>query len=67
MSAPTKTRSRRRTPYVGALCRDCGHKTLNVPCIRRECGRWFAVCGGCQDELDRYVETDGRCPWCRVQ
>ncbi len=70
MEAPAKRRPRRPrrpTPYVGPPCLACGHDTLVVPCVRRECGRWFVLCGGCADELDRYVETDGRCPYCRVQ
>lgn len=70
MDTPAKTRRSRtvkRAPYVGPPCLSCGHDTLNVPCTRRECGRWFEVCGGCPDVLDRYVETDGRCPFCRVQ
>lgn len=57
----------RRTPYVGARCLSCGHETLVVPCIRPECTRWVLVCGGCPDVRDRYVETDGRCEYCRVQ
>ncbi len=69
MNAPAKPRRIRRakhSPHVGPRCCACGHETLVVPCILR-CGRWFSVCGGCLDELDRYIETDGKCPYCRVQ
>lgn len=62
-----RSHATRRTPYVGPRCRNCDHDTLVVPCIRPECARWFSVCGGCADEFDRYIETDGRCHYCRVQ
>lgn len=62
-----RSRGRRRVPYVGPKCLECGHDTLVTPCIRPGCGRWFDVCGGCPDVLDRYIETDGLCPYCRVQ
>lgn len=64
---PKRSRSRRTTPHVGPVCLACRHETLAVPCILAECSSVFLVCGGCLDELDRYIETDGRCPYCRVQ
>jgi DNA-directed RNA polymerase subunit RPC12/RpoP len=67
MEATAKRRTRRRSPYVGSPCRACGHDSLVMPCTRPGCDRWLSVCGGCLDEIDRFVETDGRCPYCRVQ
>ena len=63
---PPRRPTAHRKPYVGPACRDCHHETLIVPCIRPECCRWVTLCG-CPDLRDRYVETDGRCEWCRVQ
>lgn len=60
------TKPSHRKCYVGPTCRDCRHETLVAPCIRPECRRWVLVCG-CPDVRDRYIETGGRCEWCRVQ
>lgn len=66
--AKRKRTSRRRAPYVGPKCRACGYDTLVTPCACRDCMQWMILCGGCHDdELDRYVEAEGRCPYCRAQ
>lgn len=67
MEATAKRRTRRRSPYLGSPCRACGHDTLVTSCTRPGCDQWLSVCGGCLDEIDRFIETDGRCPYCRVQ
>lgn len=67
--APTPKRGHHRkpAPYVGPPCCNCGFDTLWVPCSRPSCWHWLSVCGGCLDECERYIETAGRCPYCRAQ
>jgi hypothetical protein len=68
MNAPRpKASSRRAVPEGIYLCLACEHEAFAAPCVVRGCDRWFVVCPRCPDEYDRYVETGGRCPYCRVQ
>ena len=63
------TRGRKRAarrPYCGPRCLACGCFTLVTPCVLPECLQWVIVCDGCAEELDRFIETDGRCAYCRI-
>lgn len=59
--------STKRTAYVGPPCLTCRYDTLVVPCICDDCPRWVVLCGGCSETCERFIETEGRCEYCRVQ
>lgn len=66
-SSTTRGRKRvARRPYCGPRCPACGRFTLVALSVLSECLLWVIVCDGCAEELDRFIATDGRCAYYRI-
>lgn len=50
--------------HAGAMCHECGERTVIVSCARPECGGASILCSGCYGTLERYVWDDGLCAHC---
>jgi hypothetical protein len=59
----------RRKARTGPPCPKCERPMLASPCTRSRCRGWSVLCWACpdEDEVERFIETDGRCPLCRTQ